>query len=228
MQAEAKKSYELLELIADKDKEIEDLKARLNTPACDVKVLEPSESQIPPLIPASTPSLPVSLFETTSKQSFPTEIRAREPSPEISEPMLVSDDSESDDSDEESDLEIAPNQLRKQKSRTKTKANAQKLMDIAFARLESWKCHICSRFFKTDEALRLHITANHRGRKICQRCPKTYRTPSEGKKHEEGHFRSDLRKSERNMGECQLCNVWYRKNNLVKHIYQFHIPREQK
>ena len=235
MQAEAKRSYELQQLIEHKDKEIEDLKAGLNTPACDVKVLESPESQLPPLIiksliPASTPSLPVPSFETTSKQSLPTEIRTRERSPEISDPMLVSDDSEYYDPDEEPDVEFAPTQSRKPKYKTKTTANATKLMNIAFARLESWKCEICSSFFKTDEALRLHITDNHRGRKICQRCPKTkYCRPNELAKHEQRHFRNDLKKSEPNMRECQLCNVWlFGNGRLVSHIYQFHMPREAK
>ena len=230
MQAEGKKSYELQQLNEVKDKEIEDLKARLNTPAFDVKDLESLESQIPPLIPALTPPLPALSFEKASKQSFSADmIRNREKSPEISDPMLVSEESESDDPDEESDVEFAPNQLRKQKSRPKTKGNVQKLMDIAFARLESWKCEICLRFFKTDEALRLHIKDNHRGRKICQQCPKTFCKPSDVKNHEQRHSINDLKKSEPNMRECQLCNVWlFGNGRLVSHIYQFHMPREDK
>ena len=228
MQAEAKKSYELQQLNEVKDKEIEDLKRRLNTPACDVQVLESLESQIPPLIPASTPPLPVPSFEEASKQSFSADmIRIREKSPEISDPMLVSEESESDDPDLESDVEFDPNQPRKQKSRTKTQPNAKKLMDIAFARSESWKCEICLRFFKTDEALRLHITANHPGRKICQRCPKTTVRPSDMTTHEQRHFRNDLKKFKPNMRECQLCNVWLG-INFVNHIYQFHMPGKDK
>ena len=146
--------------------------------------------------------------------------------------MMVSDESESDDPDlpdEKSDVEFAPNRSKKQRSRTKAKENAKKLMDIAFARLESWKCEICSSFFKTDEALRFYIKANHPGRKICQRCPKTMSRTNEVTIHEQRHFRNDLKRSEPNMGECQLCNVWFLGNgNLVNHIYQFHMPREDK
>ena len=101
-------------------------------------------------------------------------------------------------------------------------------MNIAFARLESWKCEICLRFFKTHEALRQHITANHRGRMICQRCPKTTASDDNMKTHEQRHFRNDLKKSEPNMRECQLCNVWLVKFNFSNHIYQFHMPREEK
>ena len=244
MQDEATKSHELQQLIEVKDKEIEDLKARLNESACgvnDVRVaLEPSESQqLPPLIPASAPSLSEPLLETTSKQSFSTEqIRKfheenREKSPEISDPMLVTDDSDSD----ESDIQFTPNQHKesskeklKQKSRAKARANTKTLMKIALAQMEPWKCHICLSFFKTNEALRLHITANHPTRKMCKRCPKTSfkRHSSDITKHEQIHIRFDLKKGEPNVYECKLCHVWFGTRRLATHMYKFHMPREEK
>ena len=239
MQVEAKKSYELQQLIENKDKEIEDLKASLNVSACDAKALEPSteSQQLPSLIPASTPSLPVT---SSTKQSLSSDkIRKfheenREKSPEISDPMIVTDDSDSDDQDQESDIPFNPNQSKesskdksKRKSRAEAKANAKKLMDIAFARLEPWKCEICSKFFKTNEALRLHITTNHQGRKICKRCPKNFGKQSDVRKHEQYHFRADLKKSCSNVHECKLCHVWFGNGRLVKHIYQFHMPIDE-
>ena len=159
----------------------------------------------------------------------------RERSPEISDPLLVSD-SESDDANEEPDVQFAPNssnqsnnEKAKRKQQAKAKERAKKLMNSALAQAEPWKCSICSTFFKTSAALRGHVLADHKDQKyFCKRCPANDKKSYPLKQHEQGHFRNDVKFKNKPEGrECTLCKVWFgTTGHLLFHLRQYHLPKD--
>ena len=244
MQAELENGF-------DKDKFIADLQAKLL--AIDEKTSEPL-LQTPPLVepPSTTPSDdPLSLppapiqpptDQRTSADKSLTQIKKffedRDRSPEISEPMIIATDSESDDENEKSDLQFIPNQSNlsrnekdKQRYRAKAKEKSKALMRLALERSERWKCSTCSSFFTTNEALRQHISTDHKDRKICRRCPFTCakRFSGDVKKHERGHARADVEFKNQTKGrECEICHVWFGNGRLKAHLFQYHLPNDSK
>ena len=183
-------------------------------------------------------SEPPSSMQSSSSTLLPSTTQApnhqRDQSPEIPEPMIVVD-SESDDSDGQSDVQFAPNQIKlsyqekaKRKKQAKAKERAKMMMDSALKRQEPWKCGICSSFFRTDVLLREHILMHHKERKhLCKRCPYSTHGPADLKKHENPHAINDVKFKKAPEGrECTLCHVWFGTNgHLVGHLRQFHLPK---
>ena len=158
----------------------------------------------------------------------------RDRSPEISEPMIVSD-SESNDSDGESDIQFTPNKSKqaskekaKRKSRGVAKGIVKSLMDAALANPKPWNCGICSDSFQTSELCRQHASVKHKGRPMCNRCPYIGRGggPSHVKIHEQSHARNEV--NVKNLGQdCKLCHIKFTTNgHLVAHLRQFHLPKD--
>ena len=137
MQAELENGF-------DKDKFIADLQAKLL--AIDEKTSEPL-LQTPPLVepPSTTPSddplsLPPAPIQPPTDQGTSADksliqiknfFEDRDRSAEISEPMIIPTDSESDDENEKSDLQFAPNQSQLSnnqiyKRRSRAKKNKEK------------------------------------------------------------------------------------------------------
>ena len=157
----------------------------------------------------------------------------RERSPEISDPLLVSD-SESDDANEEPDVEFAPNssnqsknEKARRKKQVKAKERAKKLMDSALAQPKPWKCQTCSATFLNSTELRQHVLAYHKEQKhFCNRCPSSG-SSSEVKKHQQAHFRNDVKFKNKPEGrECTLCRIWFGSNgHLLFHLRKYHLPK---
>ena len=212
----------------DKDKIIADLQAKLNMLAPEQK---PSFKPPFSLPPASTQP---SADQRTSSDKSLTQIKQfyQDRSPEISESMIVSDDSESDD-ENESDLEFAPNaskrslliEKNKRERQAKAKERAKMMMDSALAMTEPWKCRICSSFFRTSAELRQHILANHKDQKhFCSRCPYTYNRPDNLKTHQQAHFTNDTLKNKADGRECKLCKICFADNgHFSTHLHNFHL-----
>ena len=175
----------------DKDKVIADLQAKLL--ASDEKTSEPLVLHPPPLFgtPLALPPAPIqpSTDQRTSADKSLTQIKQffRDRSPEISDPMIVSDDSASDDENEKSDLQFIPNQRRKAKAKRKSsvlvKEEAKAIMCLA---LESYffkaikkhqqmhytndkfkdqaggrKCELCKIYFATNDDFIRHLREFH-------------------------------------------------------------------
>ena len=192
-------------------------------------------------VPLSRPPAPIqpSTDQRTLADKSLNQIKQffRDRSPELPEPMVVSD-SDEDDAAEESEIQFTPRQSileksekAKLRSRAKAKENAKALMRLALERSEQWKCSTCSYFFATNAALRQHISIHHKDRRICGRCPFTCdkRSSSDVKKHERGHARADVQFKNQAQGrECKLCNVWFGNGRLASHLYRFHLPNDSK
>ena len=168
----------------DKDKVIADLQAKLL--ASDEKTSEPLVLHPPSLFgtPLALPTAPIqpSTDQRSSADKSLTQIKQffRDRSPEISDPMIVSDDSASDDENEKPDLQFILNQRRKAKAKRKSsvlvKEEAKAMMRLALERQQPWKCRICSSFFRTSEELHQHIKTDHKDQKhFCNRCPFSYK-----------------------------------------------------
>ena len=162
---------------------------------------------------------------------------SRDRSPEISEPMRIPTDSESDDENQKSDIQFAPNQSNQKKnekarrrSRAKAKERAKALIQLVRERQKPWKCKICSSFFRTSSELRQHILSNHEDQKhFCSRCPYSYRKSSNMINHRQTHFINDKYKNQAGGRECEWCKVWFANNgSLHFHLRQFHLPDDSK
>ena len=105
----------------------------------------------------------------------------------------------------------------------------ESLMDTVLAQQDQYKCGICSCFFASYANLRQHTLTNHKGRKICSRCPYTGGSPYNVRMHEQSHFRNDAKFKNKAEGrECKLCHVWFGTNgHLILHLRQFHLPDSQ-
>ena len=221
----------------DKDKIIADLQAKLlaNDENTSEPLLQPPSSELPMSLPPASIQSPTDQRTSADKSLNQIKQFFRDRSPEISEPMIVSD-SESNDSDVESDIQFTPkksNQLKNEKARRRSRAEARErakaLMRLALERSEQWKCSTCSRFFTTNAALRQHISTDHKKRKICKRCPFTAFNRSDLNKHEQTHGRGDVKFKNQAQGrECKLCNVWFGTGHLASHLCQFHLPDDSK
>ena len=260
MQSEAKNNFDLKKEIEGLKKENEGLKKENEAlkkkveelqmgneslmSAQNQNLLESSEPQIVLSSPRSQsidtppPLLEPPLTQTPTQQDISTErVRQyfRDRSPEISEPLIVSD-SESDDENEVPDVQFAPtssnqtkNEKAKRRAHTKAKERAKKLMDSVLSNPEPWKCAICSFTFSTSAALRQHVLANHKEQKhFCKRCPYTWKNAYPVKQHEQSHFRNDVNYKNKAEGrECKLCKIWFATNgHLYHHIHQYHLPRD--
>ena len=219
---------------------IAELQAKLGMLASDEKTSEP---QPPPSLepPLSLPPAPVkpSTDQRTSADKSLTQIKQffRDRSPEISEPMIVSD-SDEDGTAEESEIQFTPKQSiqeRNEKAKRKKQAKAQErykmLMDTALKRSEPWKCGTCSIFFRTAELLRQHNLMEHKEKKkFCNRCPYLAHNQSDLTNHENMHSTNDVKfKTAANGRECKLCHIWFGTNgHLVFHLRQFHLPKPSK
>ena len=225
----------------DKDQIIADLQAKLlaNDEKTSEPLLQPPPSLEPPLSLPPEPIKPSTDQRTSADKSL-TQIKKffedRDRSPEISEPMIIQTDSESDDENENSDQfipnqsNLSKNEKAKRRSKAKAKENAMALMRFALERSKPWKCSTCSSFFSTNPALRQHISTNHKGRKICKRCPFTSSKENRGdvKKHEQSHCRADVKfKNQAGGRECKLCgDVWFGDGRLTSHLKRFHLPND--
>ena len=216
MQTELKNGF-------DKDKVIAELRALLQPPSTLGQPLSlPPASTQPPTDQRTSADKSLSQI----KQFF------RDRSPEISEPMIVSD-SESSDSDEESVIQFTPNQSKqaskekaKRKSRGVAKGVVKSLMDAVFANPKPWNCDICSDSFPTLELFRQHVSVKHKGRNMCNRCPYIGGSPFNMKKHEQSHAANGVNVKN---PDCKLCHVQFANNgHLVKHLRRFHLPKDSK
>ena len=223
----------------DKDKVIADLQAKLL--ACDEKTSEPLVLHPPSLFgtPLALPPAPIqpSTDQRSSADKSLTQIKQffRDRSPEISDPMIVSDDSASDDENENSDLQFIPNQTRKAKAKRKSsvmvKKEAKAMMRLALERQQPWKCRICSSFFRTSEELHQHIKTDHKDQKhFCNRCPFSYKNSDIAiKKHEQTHYTNDKFKDQAGGRKCELCKIYFTTNDhLFRHLREFHLPNDSK
>ena len=223
----------------DKDKVIADLQAKLL--ASDEKTSEPLVLHPPPLFgtPLALPPAPIqpSTDQRTSADKSLTQIKQffRDRSPEISEPMIVSDDSASDDENEKPDIEFIPNQRRKAKAKRKSsvlvKEEAKAMMRLALERQQPWKCRICSSFFQTSEELHQHIKTDHKDQKhFCNRCPFSYKNSDIAiKKHEQTHYTNDKFKDQAGGRKCELCKIYFTTNDdFIRHLREFHLPNDSK
>ena len=259
MQKQAKNNLALEKVIESEKKEKEELKkenAELKQKVEELEktqtlmspksqnLLESSEPQSmlslprPSSIDTPPPLLEPPLTQTPTQQDISTDrVRQyfRDRSPEISEPMIVSD-SESDDDNEIPDVQFTPNSVNqnknekaKRKNRMKAKERAKNWMDTVLRMPEPWKCRICSSSFTTSVELRQHMLADHKDqRHFCKRCPFTEKKSSNLKKHEQGHFRNDVTYKNKPDGrECKLCKIWFATNgHLYYHLRQYHLPKE--
>ena len=139
MQAELENGF-------DKDKVIADLQAKLLEK--DGKTSEPL-LQTPPLVepPLSLPPAPIQppTDQGTSADKSLIQIKNffedRDRSAEISEPMIIPTDSESDDEVENSDLQFAPNQSNQtQNEKARRKARAKAMVRLVRESQKPWKC----------------------------------------------------------------------------------------
>ena len=96
----------------DKDQIINDLRSKLL--AMDEKTsespLQPPSLEPPLSLPPAPIQPPTDQRTSTDKSLNQIKQFFRDRSPEISEPMIIPTDSESDDADEKSDVQFAPNQ----------------------------------------------------------------------------------------------------------------------
>ena len=223
----------------DKDKVIADLHAKLL--ASDEKTSEPLVLHPPRLFgtPLALPPAPIqpSTDQRTSADKSLTQIKQffRDRSPEISEPMIVSDNSDSDDENEKSDLQFIPNQRRKAKAKRKSsvlvKKEARAMMHLALDRQQPWKCRICSSFFRTSVELHQHIRTNHKDQKhFCNRCPFSYKNSDKAiKKHEQMHYTNDKFMDQAGGRKCELCKIYFSTNDdFIRHLREFHLPNDSK
>ena len=149
--------------------------------------------------------------------------------------MIIPTDSESDDADEKSDLQFAPNlsnrsssnEKAKRKAKLNRKERAKKMMDSVLAISNQWKCGTCSRFFRTSVELRQHIVANHKDQKhFCNRCPYSSKSLFNVKKHQQVHFTNDG-KFKTEGRECKLCKIEFATNgHFFYHLRQYHLPND--
>ena len=229
MQAELENGF-------DKDKVIADLQAKLLEK--DGKTSEPL-LQTPPLVepPLSLPPAPIQppTDQGTSADKSLIQIKNffedRDRSAEISEPMIIPTDSESDDEVENSDLQFAPNQSNQtQNEKARRKARAKAMVRLVRESQKPWKCRICSSFFRTSVELRQHILADHEDQKnFCSRCPYSDKKPYIVKKHQQTHFTNDKFKDQDGGRECEWCKVWFPTNgHFFYHLRQFHLPNDFK
>ena len=247
----------------DKDKVIADLQAKLSAsdektsePLLQPPPLERAAAQMPttkitgvqcasvddpvsqknaPLSLPTAPIQPLTDQRSLADKSL-NQIKEffRDRSPEISEPLIVSD-SESNDSDGESEIQFTLNQSKisskekaKRKKQAKAKERYKMLMDKALKRQEPWKCGTCSIFFRTAELLRQHNLVEHKEKKkFCNRCPHITNSQSELANHENMHSANDVKyKTATNGRECKLCHIWFGTNgHLLFHLRQFHLPK---
>ena len=223
----------------DKDKVIADLQAKLL--ASDEKTSEPLVLHPPSLFgtPLALPPAPIqpSTDQRTSADKSLTQIKQffRDRSPEISDPMIVSDDSASDDENEKPDLQFILNQRRKAKAKRKSsvlvKEEAKAMMRLALERQQPWKCRICSSFFRTSEELHQHIKTDHKDQKhFCSRCPFSYKNSDKAlKKHQQMHYTNDKFKDQAGCRKCELCKIYFTTNDhLFRHLREFHLPNDSK
>ena len=244
-ESEKKEKEELKKEIEKLKIENEELKKKNETliPDKNRNILESSESQImlsprSPSIDTPPPLLEPQLTQTPTQQDISTDrVRQyfRDQSPEIPEPMIVSD-SESDDDNEVSDVKFTPNSVNQErnekvrrKSQMKAKEMAKKLMDRVLGLSEPWRCRICSSSFATSAELRQHMLADHKNQKyFCKRCPLTGTKSSDVKKHEQKHFRNDVDcKNKPECGDCKLCKIWLPTNGrLYQHLRKYHLPKK--
>ena len=210
--------------------------------AKDGKTSEPL-LRTPPLVEASSSLSPAPIQppadQRTSADKSLTQIKQffRDRSPEISEPMIVSD-SESNNSDGESDTQFTPNTSKqaskekaKRKSRGIAKGIVKSLMDAALANPKPWNCGICSDSFPTSQLCRQHVSVKHKGRTMCSICPYVGGSPSHVKNHEQTHARNAVNVKNQDQ-ECKLCpynmgHIKFTSNgHLVSHLRQFHLPKD--
>ena len=104
---------------------------------------------------------------------------------------------------------------------------SKSLMDAVLAKKDQWKCGICSNLFASRATLCQHILTNHKGLKICKRCPYTVEASHKMKLHEQAHCKNDVNYKDTAEGrECKVCHVWLKSNgHLVNHLYKYHLPK---
>ena len=247
---EKKEKQELKKENEELKKEIEALKKKNETliPVESQNSLESSETQIIPRSPSIDTPPPLfepQLAQTPAQQDITNDrVRQylRDRSPEISEPLDVSD-SESGDDNPVSDVPIEQlcpsissnqkqkmyNEKAKQKAEMKSKKRAKKLMSKALSQPDPWKCVICPCIFSNSNALRQHVEATHPDQKhFCKFCPCSDKHASRIKLHEEVHGKNEA-KYKNSIGgrECKLCKIWFRRTrHLEYHLRQYHLPND--
>ena len=157
----------------DQKKEIESLKARLNSVATEKLRIEknvPGSSQSVRLAQMDSqndsemlppPLIPINTIEHQTP-SFADQNVSRQPKP------------------------TSLSKARKAGTKRRTRSNAQSKMSHVLQKPSPWKCTVCSGYFSTIRYLREHIAQYHFKRTwFCIRCPHTSESKSKIDEHEQ-------------------------------------------